>query len=172
MSTQPIPSPAGSDGRADAFLHVQTKRAGKIKGEGSTQGHTDDIEVRTWHWGVAAGTAIGSGAVTARRQYKHLVITKGLDTASTGLLSALARNDVVSEAKLMLRKAGGEALDYYRMTLSDARVVGIDLDFDTFGFPTETVTFAFAKIDIEYKRQEHSGMSGGSFSFTDAVFNP
>jgi len=58
------------------------------------------------------------------------------------------------------------------MTLSDARVVGIDLDVDAFGFPTETVTFAFAKIDIEYKRQQHSGMSGGSFTFTDAVFNP
>ena len=100
-----------------------------------TQGHADDIEVRTWHWGVAAGTAIGSGAVTARRQYKHLVITKGIDTASTALLSALASNDVVVEAKLMLRKAGGEALDYYRMTLSDARVVGIDLDVDAFGFP-------------------------------------
>jgi len=172
MPTQLKPSPAGSDGRADAFLHVQTKRAGKIKGEGSTQGHVDDIEVRTWKFGVAAGTAIGSGAVTARRQYKHLVITKGIDSASTGLLSALASNDEVREAKLMLRKAGGDALDYYRMTLSDARVVGVDHDVDAFGFTTETVTFAFTKIDIEYKRQEHSGMSGGSFTFTDAVFNP
>jgi len=172
MWTQPIPSPAGSDGRADAFLHVQTQRAGKIKGEGSAQGHVDDIEVRTWHWGVAAGTAIGSGAVTARRQYKHLVITKGIDTASTGLLSALARNDVVVEAKLMLRKAGGEALDYYRMTLGDARVVGIDLDVDAFGYPTETVSFAYAKIDVEYKRQQHAGTSAGSSTFTDAVLNP
>jgi type VI secretion system secreted protein Hcp len=110
--------------------------------------------------------------VTARRQYKHLVITKGIDTASTGLLNALAKNDVVSEATLMLRKAGGEAVDYYQMKLSDARVVGIDLDVDAFGFPTETVTFAFAKIDVEYKRQEASGMSSGSYTFNDAVFNP
>ena len=160
---------AASD--ADMFLHVQTKRAGKIKGEVTTEGHVDDIEVRSWTWGVAASTAIGSTAATGRRQYKHLVIVKGIDSASTGLLSALTTNDEVKEAKLTLRKAGGDALDYYIMTLAGARVVTVDLDVDENGAPTETVGLAFTKIDVEYKRQQGSGLSGASTSFSDEVLS-
>lgn len=158
-----------ADARSDIFLHVQTRRAGKIKGEATTEGHADDIGVLAWNWGVAAGSAIGSTAATARRSYKHLVVTKGIDSASTGLLHALVSNDEVKEATLMLRKAGGEALDYFRMTLSDARVVGVDVEVATDGRPLERIAFAFTKIDVEYKRQQTSGISGGSFVFTDEV---
>jgi type VI secretion system secreted protein Hcp len=154
---------------SDIFLHVQTKRAGKIKGEVTTTGHTDDIGVHTCSWGVAANTAIGSTERTARRSYKHLVVTKGLDAASTGLLSALVTNDEVKEATLTLRKAGGDALDYFRITLNDARVVSCDIEVALDGRPFERVTFAFTKIDIEYKRQDAAGLGKGAYTFNDEV---
>jgi type VI secretion system secreted protein Hcp len=97
------------------------------------------------------------------------VVTKGIDSASTGLLSALATNDEVKEATLTMNKAGGEALDYYRMTLKNARVVGVDLDVDAAGRPVERVSFAFTVVDIEYQRQDATGQSVGSFSFSDEV---
>ena len=160
---------AASTSASDIFLHVQTKRAGKIKGEGTTAGHTDDIGVFGWGWGVVANTAIGSTERTARRSYRHLVVTKGIDSASTGLLSALVTNDEVREATLAMRKAGGSALDYFRMTLKDARVVGVDVDIGSDGRPVERVEFAFTKIEIEYKRQQSAGAAGASFSFSDEV---
>ena len=160
---------AAVDAASDVFLHVQTKRAGKIKGEATTAGHADDIGVYTWGWGVAANTAIGSTERTARRSYKHLVVTKAIDSASTGLLSALVTNDEVKEATLAMRKAGGEALDYFRMTLKDARVVSVDLEVASDGRPLERVTFAFTKIDIEYKQQDAAGLGKGSYSFNDEV---
>ena len=147
----------------DIFLHVQTKRAGKIKGEGTTQGHQDDIEVHGWSWGLSANTAIGSTVATARHSYKHLVVIKGLDSASTGLLSALVNNDEVREATLTLRKAGGEVLDYYQMRLNNARIVSVDIDIGVDGRPVERVAFAFTKIDIEYKEQKADGSLGAAF---------
>lgn len=153
----------------DIFLHVQTKRAGKIKGEGTTQGHEDDIDVSGWSWGISANTAIGSTAATARHSYKHLVVIKGIDSASTGLLSALVSNDEVREATLTLRKAGGEALDYYQMTLNNARIVSVDVDIGVDGRPVERIAFAFTKIDIEYKRQQGTGLGGGVCSFHGEV---
>ena len=165
MQSLEAPGGAGSD----IFLHVQAKRAGKIKGESVTQGHADDIEVRGWRWGAQAGSAVGSTAATARRQYRPLVVVKGIDTASTGLLAALATNDEVREATLTMRKAGGEALDYYRVTLNGARVIDIALDVDAQGRPSETVSFSYPKIDIEYKRQQGTGLGTGSFTFGDEV---
>jgi type VI secretion system secreted protein Hcp len=169
MSTTMATKPASPLSDSDMYLHVQTKRAGKIKGEVTTQGHTNDIGVRSWTWGVASPTAIGSAAATGRRQYKHLVVVKGIDSASTGLLSALASNDEVNELKLTLRKAGGEALDYYVMTLAQARVVNIDIGVDENGKPSESVGFAYAKIEVEYKRQQGSGQSAGSSLFADEI---
>jgi len=162
-------NPAAGDSASDIYLHVQTKRAGKIKGECTVEGHDGDVQVLAWTWGASAGSAIGSTAATARRQYRHLVVTKGIDSASTGLLSALATNDEVKEATLTMNKAGGEALDYYRMTLKNARVVGVDVDVDGTGRPIERVSFAFTVVDIEYQRQDAAGQSAGAFSFTDEV---
>ncbi len=160
---------SGADAASDIFLGVTTKRAGKLKGECTTEGHTGDIGVFAWGWGVGANTAIGSTERTARRAYKHLVFTKGIDTASTGLLSALVSNDEVKEAKLTMRKAGGDALDYFTMTLSDARVIAFDIDVASDGRPIERVAIAFNKIDVEYKQQQGAGLGSGAFSFNDEV---
>jgi type VI secretion system secreted protein Hcp len=162
-------SATGDGSVADIFLHLVTKRAGQIKGEGTTDEHVDDIVVQRWVWGVTANTAIGSTQATGRRAYRNLVLTKGLDSASTGLLSALVTNDEVKEATLTMRKAGGEALDYFRMMLSGARVVGVDLEALPSGLALEHVTIAFTKVEIEYKRQEAAGIGAGSFSFTDEL---
>ena len=163
--------PADSTGAAapDVFLHVQTGRAGKIKGEAMTTGHTGDIVVWRWRWGVSANTAIGANASTARRSYQHLIVTKGIDSASTGLLNALVKNDPVKDATLTMRKAGGEALDYFTLTLHEARVIGVDIDVGADGWPVEQVVFAFNKIDIEYQPQQSAGLGGGACTFIDAV---
>jgi type VI secretion system secreted protein Hcp len=155
--------------RSDIFLRVQTRRAGKIKGEASTEGHEGEIEVRSWDWGVSASSAIGALGPAERRSYKQLVVLKKIDSASTGLLNALVGNDEVKEAVLAMRKAGGEALDYFTMTLGGARIVSVDIDVDDSGEPTERVSLAFTKIEIEYQRQESSGQSGGAFSFSDEL---
>jgi type VI secretion system secreted protein Hcp len=161
--------PSGS--AADVFLRITTKRAGKLKGEGGTDGHVDDIIVTSWGWGVAAGSALGSTDATARRQHKHLTFTKVIDSASTGLMSALVTNDEVKEAKLTMRKAGGDALEYFTMTLNNARVVNLDVDVGSDGIPIERVAIAFTKIEVEYQRQQAVGLSGGATTFSDEWSN-
>ena len=161
-----------ADSKSDIFLSLTSKRAGKIKGEVTTSGHADDIAVFAWSWGLAANTAIGSTEATARRSYKQLVLVKGIDAASAGLMTVLATNDEVKEAKLTMRKAGGEALDYFTMTLAGARVVGVDIDVGSDGHPVERVAIAFTKIEVEYKRQQGAGGGSGSYSFNDEVMAP
>lgn len=165
----PVAPAAGT--QADIFLDVQARRAGKIKGEVVTADHTDDIHVLSWRWGVAAGSAIGSAAATSRRQYRALVVTKGVDAASTGLLTALVSNDELKQVKLTMRKSGGEALDYFKMKLGGGRVVDVDLDVDTAGRPVERVTIQYTKIEIDYQCQQADGSGGAGYSFSDDVMS-
>ena len=156
---------------ADAYLSVRTKRAGELKGEVSAKGHENSIDVHGFEFGVAASSAIGSGQATARRQYKHLVLMKRLDSSSTSLLSALATNDEVKELKLALRKPGDGQEDFFTITLAGARVVGVDLDFDAGGDAVERASFAFTKIDVEYRVQGANGILGAASTFTDELLS-
>jgi len=161
--------PSLPDGGVDVFLSIQSKRAGKIKGEAQSPDHRDEIVVHGWQWGVAASSSIGSAQATARRSYKNLVVTKRVDSATTGLLSVLATNDEVREAKLSMRKAGEGQRNYFSITLNNARVTAVDLDCDEHGQTLERVTFSFTKVQVDYEVQQSTGQRGAGFSFQDEI---
>lgn len=152
----------------DTYLHVQTKRAGKAKGEGASAGHEGDIIVKGWSWGAAASAALGSPSAPGH-SYKQLVVEKGVDSASTALLNALAKNDEVKEAKLTMRKAGEGQVDYFTLTLKNARIVAVDLASDESGSTTERVSLSFTTVEIEYRPQQGTGSSGASHTFSDEL---
>jgi type VI secretion system secreted protein Hcp len=160
---------AGSSGSADFFLHVQTKRAGKVKGEASSAGHQDDIVVSGWSWGLQAGSALGDTQATARRSYSALTVHKQVDSATTALMSALATNDEVKEAKLSLRRAGGEQEDFLVVTLKSARITSLQHSGLDDGSTRETLTIAFTEVEVEYRPQKATGLRGGAFTFTDSL---
>jgi type VI secretion system secreted protein Hcp len=164
-----VPSGAALAGSSDIFLHVQAKRAGKVKGEAVAPGHEDDIIVTAWHWGVAASSALGATQATARRSYRGLTVIKRIDSATTALMSALVTNDEIKEARLTMRKAGSEQMDYFLVTLGNARVAALDHATDAQGNTQETVTLVFAKVTVEYRPQKSTGGRGGAFVFEDEV---
>lgn len=159
---------ASAGGGGDVFLSVQTKRAGKVKGEasGSREG---EIEVTGWQWGMASGTAVDSTQASARRSYSALTVHKRIDSATTALMSALATNDEVKEAVLTMRRSGGDQQEYFIITLKSARISSLQHSSDAAGETRETVTIAFAKVQVEYRPQQASGLRAGSQVFNDEL---
>ena len=161
--------PMSTGSAVDLYLHVQTKRAGKIKGEAAASDHADDIELSGWQWGLSASSALGNTQAASRRSYTALTVTKRIDAATTPLMSALVSNDEVKEAKLTMRRAGGEQEDFFIITLNDARVASVQHVADAEGGTTETVSIAFTKVEVEYRPQKASGQRGGSTMFSDEL---
>ncbi len=163
------PGLAAKGGGADYFLHVQTKRAGKLKGESVAPGHAEDIVVLRWSWGVSSGSALGDVQATARRSYSALTVVKQLDSATTALMSALATNDEVKEARLSMRRAGGEMEDFFSITLKGARITSLQHQGQEDGDSEEVVTIAFTEVSVEYRPQRSTGLRGGTSTFTDTL---
>ncbi|MBK6469232.1 MAG: type VI secretion system tube protein Hcp [Betaproteobacteria bacterium] len=160
---------ATGTGKSDIYLHLQTKRAGKIKGESKTAGHVDDIHVQSWMWGVTGHSAAGSVQATGRRSYTALTIFKTIDLATTALMSALATNDEVKEAKLTMRKSGGDPLDYFTIQLAGARIEQVNHEVSATGEARERVDIVFSKLDVEYKQQDAAGRLVNNVSFADEI---
>lgn len=155
---------------SDIFLHVQARRSGKVKGESVAPGHEDDIVLSAWRWGARSTESYlaVADARAARRSYASLTVVKGIDRASTGLLAAMATNDALKEVKLVMRRVGGaEALEYWTLTLKDARVQAIDYETGADGGVVEVVAFGFVSYELQYRPQSGSGAGAGGLSFQD-----
>lgn len=160
--------PAGA-GRSDIHLHVQTERAGRIKGESRDSAHADEIQVLGWNWALQASPGVGSTRQRARRNYTALSVLKKIDAATTPLMSALATNDRVTEARLTMRRAGGGATDYLTITLRKAHVEKVEHTVEADGDTLERVDFVFAEVEVDYRPQDAAGRAGGSFTFADEL---
>lgn len=163
----PVLPTIGGPASADLYLDLTLKRAGKVKGEAVAKGHEDDIGVLGFGWGLGAGGDAVAAQSTGRRSYRQLTLVKRLDRASTALMSAVASNDEVRQARLCLRKAGGTQEDFFILTLEKARVAGYDLDTDAAGEPLEKIAIAFQKVGVEYRLQQAAGGLGAAHSFDD-----
>jgi type VI secretion system secreted protein Hcp len=162
-------TPSAVSGKSDIFLHLQAKRAGKLKGESKVANHVDDIQVESWAWGVSAASAVDSTQARARRSYTAMTLFKRIDLASTALMSALVTNDEIREARLTMRKSGGDPLDYYVVKLGGARLEQVTQEVFANGEVRERLDIVFTKVDVEYKQQDANGRLLNNVSFSDEI---
>ena len=71
---------------------------------------------------------------------------------------------------MTLRKTGTAKIEYFKITISDGRVMSLDVEAgDDEGNSTllERVSFSFNKIAVEYTPQGGDGMPQGATTFED-----
>ncbi len=154
------------------FLKIDGARQGAIKGEAQDTGHKDEIDVLGWTWGME-GNLI-HGQATAKTSVRELRITKKVDKATTGLMSALRSNEVIKKAILTVRKAGGkDPVEYYTITIEKGRVTSLiqqSGEEDGSAMINEELSIAFSKVAVEYKPQGDDGQFRGGTTFEMDIF--
>ncbi len=131
-----------------------------VKGESRDKSHKDEIDVLAWSWGISnSGNAhMGGGQGAGKANVQDLSFTKYVDSSSADLQLAALNGKHFGEAKLVVRKAGENPLEYITITMNDLLVTSVS----TGGSGgedrlTENVTLNFAKVKFEYKSQDAKG---------------
>jgi type VI secretion system secreted protein Hcp len=140
-----------------------------IKGESADAKHKDEIDIEAWSWGethaAGPGGSGGGGAGKVAMQDFHFVMR--MNTASVSLMQACATGAHIKDATLSARKAGKEQQEYLVIKMQDVLISS----FQTGGSEgadvaaTDQVSFNFAKIDVEYKRQKPAGSLDAGIHF-------
>ena len=140
-----------------------------IKGESTDAKHKDEIDVESWSWGethATGGPSGGGGGGAGKVAMQDFQFVMSLNRASIGLMKACATGQHIKTATLSARKAGKGQQEYLTFKFHDVLVSS----FQTGGseaavVPTDSVSFNFAKIEVEYKPQKADGSLGSPVEF-------
>ena len=152
-------------------------RIGTIRGESRDARHKDEIEVLSWTWGVSRAGSPGSGAGgiggagrgAGKAEVRDLTFLHEVDRASPLLLRACATGERLGDARLTVRKAGGEQQDFLVITMTDVLVTRVSMSMADGGTSAEEVALTFAKVDLEYRPQQADGSLEAGVRFTHDV---
>lgn len=144
----------------DMFIKI-----GSLKGESRDKTHKEEIDVLAWNWGMSnSGSAhVGGGAGAGKVNVQDLSFTKYIDKTTPDLMLAACNGKHFPEAKLIVRKAGEQPLEYLTITMTDVLITNVS----TGGAGgedrlTENITLNFAKVNVDYKEQTASGGVGAT----------
>jgi type VI secretion system secreted protein Hcp len=159
----------------DAFLKLDG-----IKGESADAKHKGEIDIMSFSWGMAQTgvSATGGGGGAGKVHVHDFQITKKTDAASPLLFLNCANGAHIKEANFVVRKAGGEQLEFLKIKLTDVLVssykpwgkgelIGLLLpavdaaDKSSDEIPVEHVTLNFAKVEYSYQPQGADGKAQG-----------
>jgi type VI secretion system secreted protein Hcp len=143
-------------------------KLGDIKGESLDDKHKDEIEVLSISWGVSnsGSMAHGSGGGEGKASFSDLSFMHNVDKASPVLMQACATGVHIKEATITHRKSGKGQQEYLIVKMNDVIVTSVQNSGSSGGGgTTESVSIAFAKVDLEYKPQKPDGSLDAGLHF-------
>ena len=143
----------------DSFLKL-----GTLKGESVVKGFEDQIQLLSWGWGMTqtGTTHTASGGGAGKVDVSDLQISKHVDAASPMLALACCKGTHYDTATLTMRKAGGTALEYVTITLTDLIVTSYSVSEGGGGdLLTDTFTLNFSMFKYSFQPQDNKGAKKG-----------
>ena len=164
MAVASIATAQAKGGLVDFFL----KLSEGIEGESKDHKHAKEIRLESYSFGAdqAHSAQIGAAHAAGLVRFKNFSFVKHVDKSSPKLLEHCATGKPITTATLTCRKAGGEQQDYMTIKLSEVLISSFSIgEENEDGYPTDSGSFTFAKIEFEYKEQKPDGTLGGAIKF-------
>lgn len=135
-----------------------------VKGESKDNKHPGTIEIESWSWGATQTSkgGAGGGGGAGKVKFNDISFRKNVDASSPVLFQRAASGQHIKKAVLYVRKAGGDQMEYLKVTLSDVLVSS----FKTASQEprgdgeTESISLNFSKIQITYTPTNPDGSAG------------
>ena len=146
----------------DFFLKLDA-----INGESEDSKHKDEIQLLSWSWGGSQVTSVstGGGAGAGKVSLADLHVVKNYDASSVKLFEALLKGTHIKTGVLTANKAGGDGKPFLKVSLEELFVTSIQSSGSS-EIPTESISFSYNKVKVEYSKQNAQGVLTAAGSVT------
>jgi type VI secretion system secreted protein Hcp len=136
-----------------------------VDGESQDKDHKNEIDIQGFKLSSKSPRDASTGQATGKVRFTNLTIRSNIEKGTAKLFDKLTKNEKISSAVLVCRKAGKEQFTYFKITLTDcflARVeVGAGGGDGSSLIPPCEFDIEFGKIEIESKEQVSTGPTSG-----------
>ena len=146
----------------DMFLKVEG-----VTGESKDSNHTGWTDITSFSWGASqpGNMSVGGGGGAGKVNFNDLHVNALIDKFTTAILKHCSSGKHLTKVELSVCKAGGQQVEYARITLEDVLVTSVQYTGADNG-DTVGVTYAFqaAKVKQQYWEQTSAGGKGAESS--------
>ncbi|MEK7561012.1 MAG: type VI secretion system tube protein Hcp [Patescibacteria group bacterium] len=156
-----IEIPHATAAAVDYFLKIPD-----ISGESTAEGHRNEIEIFSWSWGMSQtgsqSVSASGGASSGKVKVHDIAFTKRVDAASPKLMLACASGQHLKEMTITVLKTESEQpMDYLKYSFFDVFCTSLQTSAGSGDpIPTESISFNFAAMKIEYTKTDEAGRPG------------
>ena len=130
-----------------------------VTGEAADSNHKNEIQLHSFSWGGHQTTSVagtgGSGA--GKVDLADFSVMKHLDKATTPIFKALVSGTHIKTGNLIAVKAGAGGKPFLKIDFKELFVTSQQVSAST-EIPTESVSFSYNEIKIEYSTQNEQGI--------------
>jgi len=128
-----------------------------VTGESKDANHVGWTDINSFSWGASQQGSSGDAA--GKVNFNDLHVTTLIDKSVTALLKFCATGKRVKNVEVSLCKAGGQQMEYGKITLEDVLVTSVDYSGAT---TTDTlgITYAFQAARVKQQYWEQTGAGG------------
>jgi type VI secretion system secreted protein Hcp len=120
------------------------------------------IDILSFSFGASMTTSedAGGGLRAGRADVSHVTVMKLLDKTSPDLFQHCTTGDFLAKVDVIYDKAmGDQQEDYFKLSMQDALITSVQLSGSNEN-PTESISFAFKKIQVCYNREKDGKLQG------------
>jgi len=132
-------------------------------GESKDANHKNWTDIVSFSWGATqpGNMASGGGLGAGKASFNDLHVVARIDKAAPAVMKHCASGKHLSKIELSVCKAGGQQVEYTKITLEDVLVSSVQLSGEL-NQESVTVNFAFqaAKVKQQYWEQTEQGGKG------------
>ena len=146
----------------DMFLKVDG-----VTGESQDSNHKGWTDIISFTWGASqpGNMSVGGGGGAGKVSFSDLHVKALIDKSTTAILKHCASGKHLTKAELSVCKAGGQQVEYTRITLEDVLVTSVQYSAADDG-ELVGIEYAFqaARVRQQYWEQTASGGKGAESS--------
>ena len=138
------------------------QRVEGVAGESADANHSGWTDILSVSWGASQAASIsGGGAGAGKVSFSDLTVTANMDKATPTLLKMCAAGKHISKLEISFQKAGGTAMEFSKVTLTDVLVTGVQFAGASGGEQMQVnYSYQAAKVQHSYWVQDKSGSKG------------